>query len=81
MRKLSVLFAAIAGIAFLALPSAQAGVNIDIGVPVPMPEFGGPYYGYYPGYAYYGGYWGHHHHGYFYHRGYYGHGHHGHRHR
>jgi hypothetical protein len=80
MKKLVVLLLVVAGLAFVAEPTARAGVHFVFGLPIPVPVFygpgyyGGPYYGgygYYPGYGYYygGPYWRHR---YFY--GYYGRG-------
>src|SRR5438132_12367621 len=74
MKKLVVLLLVVAGLAFLAEPSARAGVHFFFGLPIPVPVFYGPdyYYGpapyYYYGPPYYGyGYYQ----GYYY-RGYYG---------
>jgi hypothetical protein len=83
MKKLVVLLFVVAGLAFLAEPTARAGVHFAFGFPIPVPVFygpdyyygpgpyyyGSPYYGYgyYPGY-YYGGYYG----PYWRHRYYYG---------
>jgi hypothetical protein len=73
MKKLVVLLLVVAGLAFLAEPTARAGVHFVFGLPIPVPVFyGGGYYGapycgygygtgYYPGYGYYygGPYWRH----------------------
>jgi hypothetical protein len=83
MKKLVVLLFVVAGLAFLAEPTARAGVHFAFGFPIPVPVFygpdyyygpgpyyyGRPYYGYgyYPGY-YYGSYYG----PYWRHRYYYG---------
>jgi hypothetical protein len=67
MRKFVLFVLAVAGLAFLSEPAAQAGVSFSFGFPVPVPF----YYGYYPGYVYYGPYWSN---GYYYGRGYYGNG-------
>ena len=80
MKKLVVLLLVVAGLAFLAEPTARAGVHFVFGLPIPVPVFygpgyygpgpyyyGSPYYGYGYGYGYYGPYWRH---GYY--NGYYG---------
>jgi hypothetical protein len=66
MKKLVVLLLVVAGLAFIAEPTARAGVRFAFGLPIPVPVFygpgyygpgpyyGGPYYGY--GYGYYGHY-------------------------
>lgn len=72
MKKLVVLLVVVAGLAFLAEPTARAGVRFAFGLPIPFPVFYGPayygpgpyYYGYgapYYGYGYYPGryYYGH----------------------
>jgi hypothetical protein len=71
MKKLVVLLLVAAGLAFLAEPTARAGVHFVFGVPLPVPAFygpgyyyggPGPYYGgpgpYYYGSPYYGYYYG-----------------------
>ena len=58
MKKLVVLLLVVAGLAFLAEPTARAGVRFVFGLPLPVPVFYGPgYYGpgpYYYGSPYYG---------------------------
>ena len=78
MKKFFVLLMVVAGLAFVAEPTARAGVHFVFGLPIPVPIFygpgyydagpyyyGAPYYGY--GYGYYGPYWRHR-----YYNGYYG---------
>ena len=72
MKKLVVLLLVVAGLAFVAAPTARAGVHFSFGLPIPVPVFygpgyygapyyygyGGPYYGYGGGYyRYYRPYW------------------------
>jgi hypothetical protein len=58
MKKFVVLLAIVAGLAFVAEPTARAGVRFAFGLPIPVPVFYGPaYYGpgpYYYGSPYYG---------------------------
>jgi hypothetical protein len=87
MKKLVVLLLVVVGLAFLAEPTARAGVRFAFGLPIPFPVFYGPgyygpgpyYYGYgapYYGYGYPGYYYGHYgpywRNRYYYGRGYYG---------
>jgi hypothetical protein len=84
MKKLVVLLLVVVGLAFLAEPTARAGVRFAFGLPIPFPVFYGPgYYGAGPyyygapyyGYGYYpgGGYYYGHHGPYWRNRSYYGH--------
>ena len=50
MKKFVVLLVVVAGLAFVAEPTARAGVHFAFGLPVPVPVFYGPGYGYYGGY-------------------------------
>jgi hypothetical protein len=63
-KKLVVLLFVVAGLAFLAEPTARAGVQFAFAFPIPVPFFYGPGYYYGPGpyfgppyYGYYGPDW------------------------
>jgi hypothetical protein len=90
MKKFVILLVVVAGLAFVAEPTARAGVHFAFGLPIPVPVFYGPgyyggYYGpgpYYGPYGYgygygYGPYWRRGYYGGYYGRGYYGRGYYG----
>ena len=53
MKKFFVLLMVVAALAFVAEPTARAGVHFSFGLPIPVPVFYGP--GYYGGGPYYYG--------------------------